>query len=112
MRLMMEIKADRRRENLSIVDEVAAIILYEAEVASHRDIVLAERTEDGTLRTFFNIYIYHIAYILFAYPLIFLFGDYGYYWGFKLRDIYRQDYKFDRIDWRAYWAYIFYPYHL
>ena len=49
MHLVMEIGADRRRENLPTADEVAVIILYEAEVASHRDIVLAERMEDNIL---------------------------------------------------------------
>ncbi len=42
-------KADRRRENLSIADEVVVIIPYKAEVALHWDIMLAERVEDGTL---------------------------------------------------------------
>ncbi len=85
----MEMGADRCRENLLSVNEVAAIILYEAEVALYRDIVFIERMEDGILWTFFNIHIYHIVYIFLIYPLIFLFGNHGYYWSFKFGDIHR-----------------------
>ena len=79
IRLIMEIKADRRRETLPTADEVAVIIPYEAEVVSHRDIMFAERAEDGILRTFSNIYAYHTAYMFFAYPLMFPFGDHRYH---------------------------------
>ena len=109
MRLMMEIRADRRRENLPTVDEVAAIIPYEAEVASHRDIVFAERTEDGTLRAFSKIHAHHAAYMPLAYPLMFPFGDHGYHWGLKLGDTHQQGRKLDRMGWRAYWAYMLHP---
>ncbi len=91
----MEMGADRRRKNLSTADKVAIIILYEAKVVSYRDIIFVEQAEDSILQMFFNIYTYHAVYIFFIYLLIFLFGDYRYYWGFKLRDIYRQSYKFD-----------------
>ncbi len=77
--LMIKIKADQHWENLPIVDEIAIIILYKAEVVSHWDIIFAERTEDSILRVFSNIYVYYTAYIPLIYPLIFLFGDYGYY---------------------------------
>ncbi len=79
MRLMMEIGADRCWENLFTADEVVVIILYKAEVALYRDIVFAKRMEDGNLLAFFNIYVYHVVYILLTYLLMFLFGDYKYY---------------------------------
>ncbi len=84
---MIEIRADRRRENLSTADEVVVIILYEVEITLYWDIVFAEQAEDSTLQMFFNIYVHHTAYISFAYLLIFLFDDYRYHWGFKLGDI-------------------------
>ncbi len=75
----MKIEADQRQENLPTVDKVAVIILYKTEVASHWDIIFVERTEDGILQTFSNIYIYYIAYIPFVYSLIFSFSDYKYH---------------------------------
>ncbi len=89
MHLVIEIGADRRRENLFTVDKIVVIIPYEAEVTSYRDIVFIERMEDGILQTFFNIHVYHAAYMFFAYPLMFLFGDYRYHWSLKFGDIYR-----------------------
>jgi len=86
---MIKIKADRRRENLFTADEVAVIIPYEAKVASHRDIVLAERAEDGILRAFSNIYAHHAVYIFLVYLLMFPFGDHSYHWSFKFENIYR-----------------------
>ena len=47
--LVIEIGADRCRENLLTIDEVVVIILYEAEVVLYRDIVFAERMEDDIL---------------------------------------------------------------
>ncbi len=52
---MIEIRADRRRENLSTADEVVVIILYEVEITLYWDIVFAEQAEDSTLQMFLGI---------------------------------------------------------
>ncbi len=72
-------ETDRHRENLSTADEVVIIILYEAEIVLHRDIIFTERTEDGILQAFSNIYVYHVVYISLVYLLIFLFDNHGYH---------------------------------
>ncbi len=79
MHLMIKIRVDRYRENLFIINKIAAIILYKAEVVLHRDIIFIEQTKDNILQTFFNIHIYHAVYILFIYPLIFPFNDHRYH---------------------------------
>ncbi len=47
--LIIKIKADQRRKNLSTTDKVVIIIPYKAEVMSYWDIIFAEWIKDNIL---------------------------------------------------------------
>ena len=106
MRLIVEEGADQRRENLPTVSEVAVVIPYETPETPYRDIVLAERDNNGALRDFHTIHPQHAAYLPLAYPLIFPHGDKGYHWNIRLRDNRNTGRRNERLGWRQYCRYI------
>ncbi|KAK3338129.1 hypothetical protein B0H65DRAFT_501820 [Neurospora tetraspora] len=85
MRLIVQDGADRRRENLPTVDEVAAVIPDEwdgvtrdGRVSSARSAILSFR---GSSRRFTEIPVQHASYLPLAYPLLFPYGDNGFHQG-------------------------------
>jgi hypothetical protein len=75
MRLIIELGANRRCENLLISNEVIAIILDKYINVSRRDLVLTVREagrEDSHIKT---VNIIYAIYILLYYVLLFLYGD-------------------------------------
>jgi len=70
MRLVVDVNADLRRENLPTGDEIALLIPGEYGQSSFRDIVLADRNGPG----YSTIDPTHPAYLPLAYPLILPFG--------------------------------------
>jgi len=111
MRLILEEGADRRRENLPTGNEVAAIIPDEREGGNFRDLVLAERAEDGSVRGFHEVHPYHPAYLALAYPLIFPNGDHGFHHGLQLRDLRNTGRKSNKLGFAAYCRYILHARH-
>jgi hypothetical protein len=66
LRLVMESGADRRRKNLPVTSEMAALIAGDAETPLYQDIVLAKRNptpnaDNSPFSTVFNVYPLYIA---------------------------------------------------
>jgi hypothetical protein len=99
-RLIVQEGADERRENLPVVSEVAAVIPDEYADRSYREIVLAERSNQGNVRRFSSIHPHHAAYLPLAYPLLFLHGDHDFHWGLRLWDCQNQGRKNHSVEWR------------
>ena len=106
MQLVVQEGADRRRENLPIADEVAVFIPEEYSESGFRDVVLAERGADGTVRGWYIIYPHSAAYFPLAYLLMFPCGDLGYRWGLPLWDLRRRGRAKRTFDWGAWCRYI------
>ena len=99
---MLEVGADRRRENLPTSDEVAVIIPDENGDPSFRDIVLAERGAGPTNQPrYHRIHATHPAYMPLHYVLLFPSGDPG--WHFELR--LRGDRERDRLTLRQFFRF-------
>ena len=86
MRLIMESGADKRRENLPISDEIAAIIPDELGTSGPRDLVLALCNAPNGQRQLSKVHVTHPSYMLLHYVLLFIFGEYGWHWGLTLRE--------------------------
>ena len=82
LRLILERGADRRRENLPVVNEVAIIVPEEYGEAGFRDIVLA-RCGMGSEQhgAFTTINPNYGVYLPLHYVLFFPRGEFGWYWG-------------------------------
>ena len=106
MRLIVQEGADERRENLPIVSEVAAVIPDEYADRCYREIVLAERSNQGNARRFSSIHPHHAAYLPLAYPLLFPHGDHDFHRGLRLWDCQNQGRKNHSVEWRQYCRYI------
>ena len=88
LRLIMETGADRRRENLPTADEVSMIIPDEYGIGGFRDIVLAERSNGEIPSNGFSIINFnHASYLPLHYVLLFPYGEPGWHWGRKLRNL-------------------------
>ena len=77
MRLVMESRADRCRENLPTGNELAVIIPDEFGEQSRRDIVLAVREPGRNRQQLERIDVTHAAYMPLHYVLLFPCGDKG-----------------------------------
>ena len=86
LQLVMEAGSDKRRINLPIALEVAAFIPDEYEDRSFRDIVIAERCEDGEEPCFYTINHSNAAYFPLYYVLLFPQGNVGWHWSLRLRN--------------------------
>ena len=86
MRLVLEGGADRRRDNLPTCNEVTAIIPYEREESSRRDIVLAVRNPGQNKPKLTKIHPSNASYMPLHYVLLFPYGDYGWHYGLTLRN--------------------------
>jgi len=73
-----------RRYNIPTFNEVAVIIPDEYSMASHRDIVLAQKNVPNESQ-FQIISSSHAAYTPLHYVLFFPFGDHGWNWSFGLQ---------------------------
>jgi hypothetical protein len=82
----MEAGSDKRRTNLPTALEVAAFIPDEYEDRSFRDIVIAERREDGAEPCFHTINYNNAAYFPLHYVLLFPQGNPGWHWALRLRN--------------------------
>jgi hypothetical protein len=104
MRLVMESGADRRRENLPTANEVTAIIPYETEEATRRDIVLAHRdpTRNGPKVTRIDPTV--ASYMPLHYVLLFPHGDYGWHFGLSLRNLHgtRKNTRLEQLHYYRY----------
>jgi hypothetical protein len=80
IRLIIESGADRRQENLLTSNKVAAILTDEFNKASCRDIVLVVRNLRGREPALARINLTHAAYMPLHYVLLFLSGDYRWYY--------------------------------
>ncbi len=108
MQLILEENIDRQRENLSTGNEVAAIILDERKGGNFWDLVLVKHTEDGSIQGFYKVHPYHSAYLALVYPLIFLNGDYSFYYRLQLRDLKNIGRKSNKLNFIVYCRYILY----
>jgi hypothetical protein len=79
IRLIIEKGADRRRENLPTVNEVAVLILNEIETTGPRDLVLAVRQLGNNNQMLSTVHVLHAAYAPLYYVLFFLKGDVGWH---------------------------------
>ena len=88
MRLVMEEGADRRRENLPLGSEVAAVIpdIPDYGKVTFRDIRLALRGDSGQ-SGLIRIDSSHPAYAPLHYVLLFPHGDTGWHWGLELQNL-------------------------
>ena len=86
LHLVMEAGSDKRRTNLPTALEVAAFIPDEYEGRSFRDIVIAERREDGEEPRFHTINHNNAAYFPLHYVLLFPQGNPGWHWALRLRN--------------------------
>ena len=77
MHLIVQIDADRRRENLLISEKIAIIISNEYAEAEFRDIVLNLRDSSQDEFAFSSIIANHVAYMFLHYVLLFPAGDVG-----------------------------------
>lgn len=107
--LILEEGADRRRANLPVADEVAAVVPYESATTGYRDIVLAARGPQGQEQYFRRIHAHHAAYLPLAYPLMLPYGDTGFHWGLPMGDLRNQDRKKLDIGWRQYCRFVLHP---
>ena len=104
MQLVMQIGADRRRENLPTSEEVAVIIPDEYTQAGFRDIVLNLRDPPQGGSAFSSITSNHAAYMPLHYVLLFPAGDLGWHWALQLGDPHGIR-KRTRMSQRAYYRY-------
>jgi len=89
MQLIMETGADRRRENLPTVNEVAAIVPDNLDDTREREVIITERNQNGQINnSFHHIPCTHPAYMPLAYPLLFPHGDLGFHWGLRLQNVF------------------------
>ena len=103
LELVLEVGADRRRFNLPTGQEVAMIIPKEWAEPSFRDVVLATRSQSGTMG-FSTIDASHASYMPLHYVLLFPHGELGWNWSLELQnpDGIRQR---TRLAQRAYYRY-------
>jgi len=101
LRLVLEKGADRRRENLPTSEEVAVIIPDEYSDPSHRDIVLAERSDSTDRPRCHRINATHAAYMPLHYVLLFPRGDHGWHYQLRLRG----DRERDRLTLRQFFRF-------
>jgi hypothetical protein len=86
MRLILQLGADRRRENLPTTTKLAGILPDEFTDESRRDILLAVREPDRNGSQLHRIAITHAAYMPLYYVLLFLYGEYGWHYELYLWD--------------------------
>jgi hypothetical protein len=77
MRLILELGADCRRENLLTSNEVTALIPDEYTDASRRDLVLTVREAGRERPQMRTVNVTHVAYMPLHYVLLFPYGDPG-----------------------------------
>lgn len=86
MKLIMEVGADKRRENLPTSNQMAVIIPDEYGQSCFRDIVLATRNPPHERQEYTHIDASHAAYMPLHYVLLSPKGDLGFHWALKLRN--------------------------
>ena len=79
IKLLLEMEADRRRNNLPTVDEVAIIIPDKYNQGGFRDIVLTYRNPEIDTNQYHTISFNSVAYMPLHYVLFFPCGDLGWY---------------------------------
>ena len=89
MHLVIESRANRRRENLPMGNELTVVIPNEFGEQSRRDIVLVVREPGHNHAQLKRIDVTHAAYMPLHYVLLFPHGDRGWHWGLQLCN--RQD---------------------
>jgi hypothetical protein len=85
LRLVAEVGVDRRRHNLPSTDEIAMIFPTEYGESTFRDIILANRTDNGETG-FTIINENHAGYMPLHYVILFPRGELGWHWGHELRN--------------------------
>ena len=85
LKLIMEIGADKRRENLPTSNEVVIIIPDEYDVVGTRRIILADRYGQG----FSTINPNNAAYMALHYVLLFPYVEHGWHWALQLQNVER-----------------------
>ena len=113
MRLVLEAEADRRRQNLPTVEEVAMLVPVNSEYseASFCDIVMATRSGEGGSEGstgFTTINETHGAYMPLHYVLLFPRGDLGWHWGLRLENL-TGNRQWTRLPQRAFYRYSLHP---
>ena len=86
MKLLLELGADRRQNNLPTIEEVAIIIPDEYDQAGFRDIVLAYRHPENNNNQYHTVSSNSAAYMPLHYVLFFPSGDPGWHWALTLHD--------------------------
>ena len=83
LKLVIKKNADHQRENLFVINEIAALILnIFSGWADPWDLVFAYR--HPTRRNFQNVHPTHFSYMSLTYPLFFPRGDKGWHWDLQL----------------------------
>lgn len=86
MKLLLELGADCRRNNLPTTDEVTIIIPDEWEKGGFCDTVLAYWSLEDNNNQYHTISLNLAAYMLLHYVLFFPCGDLGWHWALTLQD--------------------------
>ena len=102
MELVCATGADKRRHNLPVANEVAAIIPDEYGIASCRDIILAHRNYT-TKSAYQTISSTHAAYTPLHYTLLFPYGELGWHWALRLQRSKERDGSCKRLTQRQYY---------
>lgn len=83
LRLISDRTTNGRIYNQPTVSEVVALVVGDVDMAEMRDIIMQEKW--GKLQRINNM---HASYMAYQYPLIFLYGEYGYRPNIAQRDLY------------------------
>ena len=104
IRLIVESKADRRRENLPTTSELAGILPDEFANGSRRDILLAVREPIRHGPRLHRVDVTHAAYMPLHYVLLFPYGELGWHYEIRLRDA-RHARQQTRLSQRAFYRF-------
>jgi len=108
MELVLDQGRDSQRYNIPTFNEVAIIIPNEYSLASHRDIVLAQRNVPDQDQLKF-ISSSHAAYTPLHYVLFFPLGDHGWNWALRLQHSTTPDGSPKRLSQHQYYQFRLYP---
>ena len=70
IKLVVDVGADLRRENLPVTNKVTALILNKYGSTNFRDIILTKRTANGSVVNLRKIHAYSPVYLPLTYPLL------------------------------------------
>ena len=108
LELIMEQGSDQRRTNLPTSDEIGLIVPDEYEGRSFRDIVLAQRREDGSIPYLQSVHHANPAYLPLHYVLFYPSGQPGWHWSLRMQNAEGNRQKI-RISERAFHRYHLFP---